>query len=224
MEGAVVGTEGSVLFARQRIVDRRGAVVGWELLWRSPEGGAPDGKQRPDEMTTTVLSHLVELERRGKLLSEEFQYPMLWVNSAPLLLVAGGMSSLLPVLVNHSIVIELHESVVGSAPVASLCKDLKALGARIALDDFVWQPGVEVLLAVADIVKLDLEVLPRRALEQHVEWCREWGVMLLAERVETEEQRRWCEDLGFDFFQGFLYGRPELIREDQDGEVLIEVA
>jgi EAL and modified HD-GYP domain-containing signal transduction protein len=35
---------------------------------------------------------------------------------------------------------------------------------------------------------------------------------LLAEKVETQEEFKFCKELGFDYFQGYFFCKPEIIR------------
>ncbi len=38
--------------------------------------------------------------------------------------------------------------------------------------------------------------------------CRDFGIPLVAEGVETEEEKAVLVDLGCDYLQGFLCGKP----------------
>jgi EAL domain-containing protein (putative c-di-GMP-specific phosphodiesterase class I) len=48
----------------------------------------------------------------------------------------------------------------------------------------------------------------RAFLRAMVGLCRDLGVATVAEMIETEEQARLIADLGVDFGQGYLFGRP----------------
>jgi len=214
-------TPGGILFARQRIVDRQEQTFGYELLWRASDGSPPNGSISPNEMTETVLQNLL---RHHNKWSDLWNGERLFVNASPAFLAAGGLASLHPLVPHFPFIVELHETVVGTAEIAALAKDLKALGAQIALDDFVWQPGSDILLSVADLVKLDLDILSPRSVKAHVERLCDWGVLLLAERVETEEDVQRCRDLGFDLFQGYYYAKPELVYDEQHSGLLSQNA
>jgi EAL and modified HD-GYP domain-containing signal transduction protein len=64
---------------------------------------------------------------------------------------------------------------------------------------------------VADIVKIDVLATPHEALSDLVDTLRGFDVKLLAEKVETIADYEFCRDLGFDYFQGFLFSRPTLV-------------
>src|SRR5690606_35108983 len=68
------------------------------------------------------------------------------------------------------------------------------------------------LLDAARIVKLDVLALGHDAVVENVRHLRNHGVQLVAEKVETPEDYAFCRDLGFDFFQGFFFCKPDLVR------------
>ena len=95
----------------------------------------------------------------------------------------------------------------------------RSRGARIALDDV--GSGYSSLNLVArlrpDIVKLDMELvqaLPDPAavaiVRAIIDLSRGIDATVIAEGLETEEQRRVAQDLGADWGQGWLFGRPQL--------------
>jgi EAL and modified HD-GYP domain-containing signal transduction protein len=98
-------------------------------------------------------------------------------------------------------VIELHETIEPDDQVIAACQRLKSQGYQLALDDFVYRPAFDPLLPMADVVKVDFQNPESRSpaalarLEQHP--CR-----ILAEKVETYEERAEAEQMGFDMFQG----------------------
>ena len=48
----------------------------------------------------------------------------------------------------------------------------------------------------------------RQMVESLVHMTRDLGITPLAEGVETEEEATVCQQLGFELFQGFLFGSP----------------
>src|SRR5262245_28838107 len=96
---------------------------------------------------------------------------------------------------------------------------LRALGFRIAVDDL--GAGYAGLTSFArlrpEIVKLDMSLVrgvhddPTR---QHLirslnAVCRDLGIRVVAEGVETREERDVLVALGSDLLQGYLFGKPE---------------
>jgi EAL domain-containing protein (putative c-di-GMP-specific phosphodiesterase class I)/CheY-like chemotaxis protein len=117
------------------------------------------------------------------------------------------------------VVLEITERVgldpsLGSTRVAML----RRLGYRIAVDDL--GAGYAALGALAslepDVVKLDMSLVreldrhptKRRIVAAMAALCRELGSLVVAEGVETPDERAACIDAGIDLLQGFLFARP----------------
>jgi EAL domain-containing protein (putative c-di-GMP-specific phosphodiesterase class I) len=95
---------------------------------------------------------------------------------------------------------------------------LRALGYRIAVDDF--GAGYAALNSFAslhpDVAKIDMALVRgvdrdpyRRTLVASVNaMCRDLGILVVAEGIETEAERATLVDLGCDLLQGFLIGMP----------------
>ncbi|WP_095081455.1 bifunctional diguanylate cyclase/phosphodiesterase [Pseudomonas sp. Irchel s3h17] len=105
---------------------------------------------------------------------------------------------------------------------------LRHLGVRVALDDF--GSGACSLAHLRDLaldtLKLDRHLVARildsprdAALAQSViGLCKQFGVLVIAEGVETVAQYQWLEANGCQYVQGFLVARP-LMAEDVAGFV-----
>ncbi|WP_052501375.1 EAL and HDOD domain-containing protein [Thiomicrospira microaerophila] len=112
----------------------------------------------------------------------------------------------------NQIVIEVLEDVEVTPPLLRAIKELRKLGYTIALDDYVFNPQLEQLEAYADLIKVDiLEVGPKK-LAEHTKRLKAKGVRLLAEKVELREQYEFCKKIGFDYFQGYFFARPKIIK------------
>lgn len=104
---------------------------------------------------------------------------------------------------------------------STVLKRLKALGLRIALDDFgMGYSSLSYLHAFPfSKVKLDRTLIrdARRdsrsgmVVETFVELCHRLGMAVLAEGVETKAQASFLADVGCDEVQGYLIGRPAAI-------------
>lgn len=190
---------GQIMVGRQPIFDGKLAVYGYELLFRSPAGQQRDA----DVMTADVLV------RAGLDIGLEnlVGHRKAFVNAPRAFLVGAQDVPLAP----EQTVIEVLENVARDDEVVGGCRRLAQAGYALALDDYVYSPGDEPLLELASIVKLDLLALPGDRLAEEVARCRPFGVKLVAEKVETPEQMEVCRELGFDFYQGYLLSRPEIV-------------
>jgi len=100
---------------------------------------------------------------------------------------------------------------------------LRNLGVRVALDDFGSGPCSLAHLRdlELDTLKLDRHLIARLPDSQRdaslvstvISLCKQYGLLVIAEGVETIEQYQWLQAHGCEYVQGFLVARP-LIAED----------
>jgi EAL and modified HD-GYP domain-containing signal transduction protein len=108
-------------------------------------------------------------------------------------------------------VLEILETVEPTAELFQTCRRLKAVGFRLALDDFIWTPDFAPFVELADYIKVDFL---QNGLAARRELLRKLGnsrAVLLAEKVETEEVRQQARAEGFKLFQGYYFCRPTLM-------------
>lgn len=108
------------------------------------------------------------------------------------------------------VVPEILESVPDDARVLHACADLRSAGFRIALDD-LGDEDRGALLDAADIIKVDFQ---RTGGDRQRELVAQLGGgrrKLLAEKVEDYEQYERAMELGYDWFQGYFFARPETL-------------
>jgi EAL and modified HD-GYP domain-containing signal transduction protein len=187
--------------ARQPIVDARHQLIGYELLFRHSAHAQSARIESDVDAGITVISNTLcnmgtEWLLKGKLAFVNMEQTML-------------MSSFSTLLPHDKVVIEVLDSVPVSAEVLDRMGGLKEAGYRFALDDFHHRPATEALLPLASYVKLNTLAHDPGELAGMVKQLRRHPVKLVAEKVETPEQFRHCRDLGFDYFQGYYFARPE---------------
>ncbi len=99
----------------------------------------------------------------------------------------------------------------------AIATEIRALGARIALDDFgAGHSTLEVAERLRpDIIKFDRSLFACKNLESResvirglVEFCHAIGALTVAEGIETESQLSLVDRCGIDYVQGYLIGRP----------------
>jgi EAL and modified HD-GYP domain-containing signal transduction protein len=112
---------------------------------------------------------------------------------------------------NESMVVEILEDVEPDNEVINACKELSKKGYTIALDDFFYRKGMEPLIAVADIIKCDFRAMSPDKMTRLVEKLRKYNKKLLAEKVETNEEFEAALNMGFEYFQGYFFSKPEII-------------
>jgi EAL and modified HD-GYP domain-containing signal transduction protein len=188
-----------VHIARQAILDARGQVFGYELLYRATQTATSctaDGDLASARvMTDAVLEVGLDTLTDGRPAFLNLTKP----------LITSQVATLLP---HAAAVYELREDVEIDQEVIDACKALHSRGYRLALDDFVAGSAAEQLLPYVSFVKVDVMLgemsevldLPRR-FKQH-------KVRMLAEKVETREVFEATKKAGYTLFQGYYFRRP----------------
>lgn len=188
--------------ARQPIFDRRLNVVGYELLFRAGRAQHANVVDDAAATTTVVLDALTEIGLQRIVGSHRA-----WINVSRGLLLSGLLATLPPTLIGLEI---LEDQLIDDELVQAVA-ELHGQGYRVALDDYRYSADTEPLLELADIVKLDVLALGRAGIAEHAARLQRSGVALLAEKVESHEDHRYCEEVGCELFQGFFYRKPELL-------------
>ena len=187
--------------ARQPIMDLRGKVCGYELLYRA----GPDASFRGDGnmATRTMLDNTVifGLDRLASGVPA-------FVNCTQ----ESLTEDLVRVLPVNMTVLEILENLEPTPSLIRACRKLKALGFRLALDDFTWKPNYDPLVELADYIKIDFvltKARERRSLLKRLRGVTE--AQRIAEKIETQEEYKWAKQEGFRLFQGYYFCRPVLL-------------
>ncbi|MEE4164637.1 MAG: EAL domain-containing protein [Desulfocapsaceae bacterium] len=112
---------------------------------------------------------------------------------------------------SSQIVVEILEDVTPTEKVIATCRQLNKAGYRIALDDFVFDRKLHPLLELAHIVKIDVRLTPLDTILKTLKRLSHYNIKLLAEKVETRDEFEKAHRLGFSYFQGYFFSRPERI-------------
>ena len=203
---------------RQPILDRNQALFGYELLFRSgaagPAGAATD-VQATDvsatdvsatdvSATASVIAHAAHLGLERVIGDAQG-----FINVDAEVL----MSDIFVFLPRERVVLEIVESMAVTEAVLERMAELASHGFRFALNNVITDSfPVQQLLPLVDFVKLDVRDMPLSALMKLAARFRQDGKKLVAEKVETQEEFSTCLELGFDYFQGYYFARPALMR------------
>jgi c-di-GMP phosphodiesterase len=191
-----------VFIARQPIFDLQLEAVGYELLFRAGHATTAVVTDPEGATATVVLNSFTELG-----LERIVGTRPAWINVSREFVLHGFARSVPPELVLLEI---LEDQLIDDELVVAI-RSLKQAGYRLALDDFRYHPSAEPLLELADVVKLDLVELGRDNLVREAGRLRPYGVTLLAEKLESQEDFAFCAQAGCDLFQGYFFCRPELV-------------
>jgi EAL and modified HD-GYP domain-containing signal transduction protein len=187
--------------AQQPILDLRGRVHGYELLFRN---GTDAFFQGDGNLATRTMLDNATVFGMGRLTS-----------GLPAFLNCTAESltqELVQVLPAGMTVLELLETLEPTPSLIKACRNLKAMGLRLALDDFVWKPALQPLTQLADYIKVDFSLTGSKERKNLIKRLKPLTLALVAEKVETQEEYAEARAEGFTLFQGYFFCRPILLQ------------
>jgi EAL and modified HD-GYP domain-containing signal transduction protein len=112
----------------------------------------------------------------------------------------------------ESLVIELIEAIEPDAEFLESCAKLKEQGYSFALDDFILSEAHPALIELADLIKVDFRSTSLQERHQVVSRHGRPGLSFVAEKIETMEELEEARHLGYKYYQGFFFSRPEVLK------------
>jgi len=190
----------AVVFARQPIFDVDMEVEAYELLYRRPREDRANFIDGDHATARVVIGAFVDVG-----LDKVTGAAPAFINCTHSLLSSDVLASLPP----GRVVLEVLEDVQLDDELVRSMERLHDQGYRFALDDFVWRDGAERLLKLVDYIKLDVMALGLDGVREQITHLDGWRGTLIAEKVETQQEQKACEAMGFHLFQGYFLQRPE---------------
>jgi c-di-GMP-related signal transduction protein len=196
-----------VFVARQPIFDRARQLYAYELLFRSDDvhnefDGTESESATKQVIANSLLTIGLENVSCGKKVFLNFDHGLLML----------GLHTTLP---RETTVLEILESVEPTDELIAVCRELKEQGYSFALDDFVGTPRFEPLTEIAKLIKVDMRTTAKPEQERLLRTYRSRGIAMVAEKVETHEEFEWAKSAGYDYFQGYFFARPAVLRGHQ---------
>ncbi len=197
-------TDNTLFLARQPIFDKQLDLFAYELLFRSNQANLSGVTVENGDIATSQVISTTFLEFGiDRVLNNKLGF----IN-----LTRAFITGEIPVPFSpNQVVLEILEDIAIDDEVIEGVKRLASEGYTIALDDFIYHTDTEPLIECAKIIKIDLLALSDKELIEHVKILKKHHVKLLAEKVETHEQHQFCQQLGFDYYQGYFFCKPTVI-------------
>lgn len=192
-----------LFIARQPIFTAQRKLHGYELLYRGTKTSSLSNTSG-NKATTSVLSSAFLTEGIEKISGLR----PCFINFTRDLLLQNLPASFPKKL----IVVEILEDVPPTPDVVDICKKLRDDGYTIALDDFIYNANLEPLINIADIIKFDFLLTPIDTLQKTLYKLSGYKLKYLAEKVESYDEFIQASKLGFSYFQGYFFSKPEKIR------------
>lgn len=191
-----------IFVARQPVFTSDMKIWGYELLFRHSGSAQAAMVVDDNQATAQVVADGYNLAGRDLRGNEKalinFSRDML-VGPAPY------------VLPPDRCVLEILENVRPDEEVMAACRELKKQGYVLALDDFVGQPEFKELCGLVDLIKIDVLHRTPTQVAETVKKLSDYNAILLAEKVENQDMFKACQRMGFTYFQGFFFSKPEII-------------
>lgn len=194
-----------IYVARQPIFDRKMNVLGYELLYRRGMNnlyeGSDDNQATAELISNSYLNmHFSELTDGTKGFIN-FSEKML-IEQIPL------------ILPKELTVVEILERVEITDELIEACKKISDKGYTIALDDYIFDESSLPLLEIADIIKIEFPFVEHEIQRKLISKYKN-RIKFLAEKVETREEYKLALDMGYDYFQGYFFSKPVIIKSKE---------
>lgn len=191
------------IIARQPIFDDKRRLFAYELLYRGADAlslaNVGGNRATSSLLTSSYLTEGLEKISDNKPCFVNFTEDLLLENIAES-------------FPNKTIVVEILEDVRPTEEIINACKKLKSQDYTLALDDFVYHRQFTPLIELADIIKIDWRLTPFEEICKTIEYLSRYPIDFLAEKVETHEEFEEAAQLGFKYFQGYFFAKPEVVR------------
>ncbi|WP_415225314.1 EAL and HDOD domain-containing protein [Psychromonas sp.] len=191
--------------ARQPILDVDKNTVAYELLFRDgPHNAFPEIEA---ELATS------------RLLSEQFfcaPYNALGNKLGFINFPYQSLINQIPTLFpKDKVIIEVLEDCLPTDELFAALQSLTEMGYVLALDDFVPSPEWMRFLPLITIIKFDLRLTPIEKAAMFIKRSQLVGrnIKFVAEKVETYQEYKQALAVGFTYFQGYFFSRPEIIKQ-----------
>lgn len=193
--------------ARQPILDRDKKLYAYELLFRdSIDNVFPniDG----DEAT----SKIVEASQFNVGISDFTGNKPAFINFTLETIEQGYPLMLTP----EEVVVEILENVKPGKKLLGHAKELHEKGYTLSLDDYHHQSVWQHFYPFIQIIKLNMRRVDAEEIKTVKAAVADFPhIKILAEKVETHEEYQLAYDLGVDYFQGFFFAKPEMVKSKE---------
>ena len=190
--------------ARQPILDAKKNLYGYELLFRDSINNV-----FPEIDGDEATSKMIEASKFNMGINDFTGNKLAFINFTLETLTQGYPE----MLTNEEVVVEILETVKPGKKLLGICKDLHNKGYIIALDDYEHQSVWAHFYPFIKIIKVDFRQTDFEEVKEIIEAIKDHPhIDLLAEKVETYEEYHQALELGFKYFQGFFFAKPEMVK------------
>jgi c-di-GMP-related signal transduction protein len=190
---SAMATDSHRYFALQPIVSLSRRAIGCEALFRTEL--AEPFQANPSAATRTMIDNWLLYG------FEDLTDGHLTFLNCTRETLLSGLLTLLP----KWAVFEILETVEPDEEVLKACRKLKKQGYLISLDDFESPEKMAGFLELADFIKIDFRISEYKERIRLMRSLKGTRAILIAEKIETEEEFRLAKWEGFQLFQGYYF-------------------
>ena len=193
-----------IYLGRQAIYDAKKKLVAYEILFRNSTINKFSADIDEEKATMKLISNCntIGLDKLTNNKRAFINFPQ-----GSLL---KDVATLLP---KNIVVIEILETVEPNRDVIVYLTELKEKGYKIALDDVIDNIKVNEFKDLIDIYKIDFINTTKETRKKLIKDIKKINpnAVLVAEKVETEEEVIEAKENGYKLFQGFYFSKPTMI-------------
>ncbi|MCX7175310.1 MAG: HDOD domain-containing protein, partial [Proteobacteria bacterium] len=197
-------TFSDIFLGRQPLIDRHQAVIAYELLFRNTAENfstISSGREATADVVCKAFAELGLATALGKQkafinVDEDF--------------VCDDAVEFLP---KQTVLLEVDASQEMTPRLLDRCQQLKQIGYEFSISGITdYSEPLSQMLHLASYSKVDVNaVLPNGNMSSLLSKLRASHTKLIANRVESIEEKQRCTDLGFDIFQGYYFAHPVIV-------------
>lgn len=204
MPGDTAQAPDNIYIARQPILDKDLKVQAYELLYREGSNNNASFSDGDSATSQVIVNAFMEIGF-NQLIDNKIGF----IN-----LTSGFLTKQFPIpFPKDKIVLEILEDIPVTTELLAAAKILVSQGYVLALDDFEYDKLKDPLIELCQIIKIDILETKLENVPKLVKTLRPFNKILLAEKVETEEEFKLCLELGFKYFQGYYFSHPKIIKK-----------
>lgn len=193
-----------IFVARQPIFNRDNEIVAYELLYRNSLKNFFDESVNSSKATAILITNSYINIGMENLIEDKIGF----INFDQTLI-----NNEIPKLLNKDkVVIEVLETVIPDRKIMSNFINLKREGYTLALDDFTLEYQYMKTVPLYDIIKVDFIQTGLSGAEEIIKRFSNGKNKFLAEKVETAEEYNKAYELGYDYFQGYFFSKPQVVK------------
>jgi len=194
-----------MLIARQPIFNRQKNVVAYEVLFPHQDARNPHDGKNPQEESSLAVGRLFE-DGLPPIVGEKTAY----INAGYDFL----MSETLELLDPENLMVGITEDVLPDEDLIRRINGLRKKGYRFALDDYE-EEMTHSLLGHVRVVKYDLRKTPMDKINLEKIRSSNRDALALAENIDTTEEFMKAKEMGFEYFQGLFFRKPEVMESTE---------